>query len=99
MKKSNLIQIVTILLVSAMVMLFSTTVNAANDNNDVHDLTGTLTKIVHQVTLQVIHQVIHQVTLQVIHLTIPQIMQRRIQVFIIIQTIIYQKQVLKIQFQ
>lgn len=44
MKKSNLIQIVTILLVSAMVMLFSTTVNAANDNNDVHDLTGTLTK-------------------------------------------------------
>ena len=32
MKKSNLIQIVTILLVSAMVMLFSTTVNAANDN-------------------------------------------------------------------
>ena len=44
MKKSNLIQIVTILLVSAMVLLFSTTVNAANDNNDVHDLTGTLTK-------------------------------------------------------
>ena len=44
MKKSNLIQIVTILLVSAMVMLFSTTVNAANDNNDVHDLTWTLTK-------------------------------------------------------
>ena len=44
MKKSNLIQIVTILLVSAMVMLFSTTVNAANDNNDVQDLTGTLTK-------------------------------------------------------
>lgn len=44
MKKSNLIQIVTILLVSAMVMLFSTTVNAANDNNEVHDLTGTLTK-------------------------------------------------------
>lgn len=44
MKKSNLIQIITILLVSAMVMLFSTTVNAANDNNDVHDLTGTLTK-------------------------------------------------------
>lgn len=41
MKKSNLIQIVTILLVSAMVMLFSTTVNAANDNNEVHDLTGT----------------------------------------------------------
>ena len=78
MKKSNLIQIVTILLVSAMVLLFSTTVNAANDNNEVHDLT---------------------VTLQVIHLTIPQIMQRRIQVFIIIQTIIYQKQVLKIQFQ
>ena len=36
MKKSNLIQIVTILLVSAMVMLFSTTVNAANDNNEVH---------------------------------------------------------------
>ena len=34
MKKSNLIQIVTILLVSAMVMLFSTTVNAANDNNE-----------------------------------------------------------------
>lgn len=44
MKKSNLIQIVTILLVSAMVMLFSTTVNAANDNNELHDLTGTLTK-------------------------------------------------------
>lgn len=44
MKKSNLIQIVTILLVSAMVMLFSTTVNAANDNNEVHDLTRTLTK-------------------------------------------------------
>ena len=44
MKKSNLIQIVTILLVSAMVLLFSTTVNAANDNNDVQDLTGTLTK-------------------------------------------------------
>ncbi len=44
MKKSNLIQIVTILLVSAMVLLFSTTVNAANDNNEVHDLTGTLTK-------------------------------------------------------
>ena len=43
MKKSNLIQIVTILLVSAMVMLFSTTVNAADDNNTVHDLTGTLT--------------------------------------------------------
>lgn len=43
MKKSNLIQIVTILLVSAMVLLFSTTVNAANDNNEVHDLTGTLT--------------------------------------------------------
>ena len=44
MKKSNLIQIVTILLVSAMVLVFATTVNAANDNNDVHDLTGTLTK-------------------------------------------------------
>ena len=44
MKKSNLIQIVTILLVSSMVLLFSTTVNAANDNNEVHDLTGTLTK-------------------------------------------------------
>ena len=34
MKKSNLIQIVTILLVSAMVMLFSTTVNAANTSSN-----------------------------------------------------------------
>ena len=43
MKKSNLIKVVTILLISVMVMLFATTVNAANENdNEVKDLTHTL---------------------------------------------------------
>ena len=32
MKKSNLIKVVTILLISLMVMVFTTTVNAANDD-------------------------------------------------------------------
>ena len=43
MKKSNLIKVVSILLISVMVMLFSTTVNAANDNTGFNDLTSTLT--------------------------------------------------------
>ena len=43
MKKSNLMKIVSILLISVMVMLFSTTVNAANDNTGFNDLTSTLT--------------------------------------------------------
>lgn len=42
MKKSNLIKIISILLISAMVILFTTNVNAA-DNNGFNDLTGTLT--------------------------------------------------------
>ena len=42
MKKSNLIKVVTILLISVMVMLFVTTVNAANDNGFL-DWTDTLT--------------------------------------------------------
>lgn len=42
MKKSNLIKIVSILLISAMVILFTTNVNAA-DNTGFDDLTGTLT--------------------------------------------------------
>lgn len=77
-----------------MVMLFSTTVNAANDNNEVHDLTGTLTKIVHQIILLAIILIVIQILVTQINQTI-----LIIQVFIIIQTIIYQKQVLKIQFQ
>ena len=42
MKKTNLIKVISILLISAMVMLFATTVNAANDNS-YNDLTSTLT--------------------------------------------------------
>ena len=42
MKKSNLIKVVSILLISVMVMLFTTTVNAA-DNTGFNDLTSTLT--------------------------------------------------------
>ena len=41
MKKSNLIKVVTILLISIMVMLFATTVNAA-ENDAFNDLTDTL---------------------------------------------------------
>lgn len=44
MKKSNLIKVVSILLISVMVMLFATTVNAADNNNTgFDDLTSTLT--------------------------------------------------------
>lgn len=43
MKKSNLIKVVTILLISVMVMLFATTVNAAENNAGFNDLTDTLT--------------------------------------------------------
>ena len=42
MKKTNLIQVISILLISVMVMLFATTVNAADDNS-YNDLTSTLT--------------------------------------------------------
>ena len=42
MKKTNLIKVISILLISAMVMLFATTVNAADDNS-YNDLTSTLT--------------------------------------------------------
>ena len=42
MKKTNLIKAISILLISAMVMLFATTVNAADDNS-YNDLTSTLT--------------------------------------------------------
>ena len=42
MKKSNLIKIISILLISTMVILFTTSVNAA-DNNGFNDLTDTLT--------------------------------------------------------
>ena len=43
MKKSNLIKMVTILLISVMVMLFATTVNAAENDAGFNDLTDTLT--------------------------------------------------------
>ena len=43
MKKSNLIKMVTILLISVMVVLFATTVNAAENNAGFNDLTDTLT--------------------------------------------------------
>ena len=43
MKKSNLIKVVSILLISVMVMLFATTVNAADNNTGFDDLTSTLT--------------------------------------------------------
>ena len=43
MKKSNLMKIVSILLISVMVMLFATTVNAADNNTGFDDLTSTLT--------------------------------------------------------
>lgn len=42
MKKTNLIKVISILLISVMVMLFATTVNAADDNS-YNDLTSTLT--------------------------------------------------------
>lgn len=42
MKKTNLIKVISILLISAMLMLFATTVNAADDNS-YNDLTSTLT--------------------------------------------------------
>ena len=42
MKKSNLIKVISILLISTMVILFTTNVNAA-DNNGFNDLTSTLT--------------------------------------------------------
>ena len=42
MKKTNLIKVISILLISATVMLFATTVNAADDNS-YNDLTSTLT--------------------------------------------------------
>ena len=42
MKKSNLIKVVTILLISVMVMLFATTVNAANEDDGFESLTHTL---------------------------------------------------------
>ena len=42
MKKSNLIKMVTILLISVMVVLFATTVNAAENNAGFNDLTDTL---------------------------------------------------------
>lgn len=43
MKKSDLIKIVSILLIIVMVMLFATTVNAADNNTGMEDLTYTLT--------------------------------------------------------
>ena len=43
MKKSNLIKMVTILLISVIVMLFATTVNAAENDAGFNDLTATLT--------------------------------------------------------
>lgn len=43
MKKSNLIKVVSILLISVMVMLFATTVNAADNNTGFDDITHTLT--------------------------------------------------------
>lgn len=42
MKKSNLVKVVSILLISIMVILFTTTVNAADDNTGFNDLTSTL---------------------------------------------------------
>ena len=42
MKKTNLIKVISILLISVMVMLFATKVNAADDNS-YNDLTSTLT--------------------------------------------------------
>ena len=42
MRKTNLIKVVTILLISAMVMLFTTTVNAAENDAGFTDLTSTL---------------------------------------------------------
>lgn len=42
MKKSNLIKVFSILLISVMVILFTTSVNAADDTG-FNDLTGTLT--------------------------------------------------------
>lgn len=42
MKKTNLIKVISILLISVMVVLFATTVNAADDNS-YNDLTSTLT--------------------------------------------------------
>ena len=43
MKKSNLMKVVSILLISLIVMLFVTTVNAADTNEGFNDLTSTLT--------------------------------------------------------
>lgn len=42
MKKSNLIKIISILSISVMVILFTTTVNAANENDGFSDITNTL---------------------------------------------------------
>lgn len=42
MKKTNLIKVVSILLISAMVFLFNTSVFAANENDGFTDLTSTL---------------------------------------------------------
>ncbi len=42
MRKTNLIKVVTILLISAMVMLFTTNVNAAENDTGFTDLTSTL---------------------------------------------------------
>ena len=42
MKKTNLIKVVSILLISAMVVLFNTSVFAANENDGFTDLTSTL---------------------------------------------------------
>lgn len=42
MKKTNLTKVISILLISVMVVLFATTVNAADDNS-YNDLTSTLT--------------------------------------------------------
>lgn len=42
MKKTSLIKVVTILLVSVSVMLFATTVNAADNDTGFNDLTSTL---------------------------------------------------------
>lgn len=44
MKKTNLVKVISILLISVMVILFTTSVNAADDNNTgFNDLTNTLT--------------------------------------------------------
>ena len=43
MRKLNLITVVLVLLISVMVMLFTTTVNAANENNGFTDITSELT--------------------------------------------------------